>query len=341
MKKKLMPLTMFLLVFAALPLFGQQFELSGGAEELVNEGIEAHDSGDYEAAVDLYRRALEIEKDHPLIYFEMGFSYITLGDNENALKAADAGITSARERNATSLLSILMDLKGSALDNLDRGEEALAVFEEALALSPAAQIFYNYGLTLYRLGRFDKALETLAAGLALNHNHPSSTFLLGKICVENGLKTQALLSLCYFLLLEPASGRSMEAYISLEEMLKSSTTIGFKDTGSFTAADLMISIMSLDIEGDDVPASDAERFKTKLKRIFTGFGETNKTVSRVPGDELWWDFYVPFFDRIAQSSYFETCLRIIGLVADPNAQEWVDSEEGYDEIDTFFEWLNQ
>ncbi|MDR2181322.1 MAG: tetratricopeptide repeat protein [Treponema sp.] len=322
----------------AAAIFAQP--LSDEAEALAGRGIAAHDSGDYEGALDYYRQVLELAPRHPVILYEMGFSYAAMGDDENALRMSDEGISAAREQGSDDILAALMDLKGSALDNLGRGEEALAVFEEAIGLGGNVTVYYNYALTSYKLERRGQAREALIAGLALNRNHPSSVYLLGRICVEEGRKTQGFYSLCYFLLLEPASGRAVEAYMSLDEMLKGSTTIGVRSAGSFTASDLMISLLSLDSD-EASGLSDTEKLNAKLKKLFTALDESVENVEREAGDELWWDYYHPFFARIAASPYFDTYCKIIGLVANPDAQAWIDSGEGREEIDAFFTWLNE
>jgi tetratricopeptide (TPR) repeat protein len=327
------------LAFLSAPLCAQQLSIE--AEAMANAGIEAHDEGDYEGALELYRQVLELSPNHPVILYEIGFSYAAMGDDENAVKAAEAGIVAAKERGSEDILIALLDLKGSAMDNLGQSEEALAVFEEAIELGGNAMVYYNYAVTSYRLERRDQARAALVTGLELNRNHASSAYLLGRICIEEGRKTQGLYAFCYFLLLEPTSGRAIEAYMSLDEMFKGSTTIGVKDTGSFTSLDLMISIMSLSLDEADAALGDTARFNAKLKSIFTALGEISESSERAAGEELWWDFFRPFFDRIVSSQYFDTYCKIIGLVANPDAQVWLDSDRGREEIDLFFEWLNQ
>lgn len=323
----------------AAPLFAQP--LSNEAEALAARGIEAHDSGDYEGALDYYRQVLELAPRHPVILYEMGFSYAAMGDDENAIRIADEGIDAAKEQGSLNILIALMDLKGSALDNLGQSEEALTVFEEAIGLGGNPMVYYNYALTSYKLERRGQARKALIAGLELNRNHPSSVYLLGRICVEEGRKTQGFYSFCYFLLLEPASGRAVEAYMSLDEILKGSTTIGIRNAGSFTASDLMISLLPLESDESSAKLSDTEKFNAKLKMLFTALEESRESVEREAGDELWWDYYHPFFTRIAASPYFDTYCKIIGMVANPDAQAWIDSGEGREEIDAFFTWINE
>ncbi|MDR2210730.1 MAG: tetratricopeptide repeat protein [Spirochaetaceae bacterium] len=317
--------------------------LSPQAEELVSTGVLYHDQGDYKTALDYYQQALELAPEHPVIHYEMAFSYIAMGDNETALELADQGLAGAKARNMKDIIPILYDLKASALDNLGRTGEAITMYLTAINQYDPSNtlLYYNLGLSYYRTGRRDEARETIIKGLRINPNHPSSNYLLGRLCMEDGQKTQAFYSLCYFLLQEPNTERSVEAYNTVLYLLaREEEAIGVRNNGSFTAADMVISL-SFTLDEANPEKSDAEKSKAKLYYIFTTLEEqkNNGKISRSQGDELWWDFYSPFFYRIAGSENFDTFCRYIGITADPQANEWI--ETGREEIEAFFEWLNQ
>ena len=315
--------------------------LSPEAEELVRTGIQYHDRGDYDTALDYYKKAMEIAPNHPIIFYEMGYSYISLGNNKDALEMAEKGITEAKARSYEEVIPSLLDLKGSALDNLGLSNEAIEVYLEAINEYHVANTFlyYNLGLCYYRIEKNEEAAEALRQGLLINPNHASSNYLLGKICIEEGKKTQAFYSLCYFLLLEPNTDRSVLSYNTILHMIQYEEAIGIRDNGSFTAADMIISV-AFTLDEENFRLSDAEKTRAKLNYIFTNLDEHKNSgkIERSNGDELWWDYYSPFFNRIAVSEYFNTFCRYIGLSADPDADDWI--ENGRDEIEGFFKWLN-
>jgi hypothetical protein len=123
-------------------------------------------------------------------------------------------------------------------------------------------------------------------------------------------------------------------------MLRPEESIGVRDNGSFTASDMVISV-ACTLDETNFHLSDAEKTRAKLYFIFTSLEEKKNSgaIPRGDGDELWWDFYSPFFDRIANSEYFNTYCRYIGLSTDPGADDWI--ENGRDEIEGLFEWLNK
>ncbi|GHV84747.1 hypothetical protein AGMMS50230_03550 [Spirochaetia bacterium] len=325
------------------PNLGLDNQLSPEAEDLVQRGISSHDRGDYQAAITYYKQAMALAPDHPVIYYEMAFSYISLDDSQTALELADKGLNSAITRNYTEVIPTLCDLKGSALDNLGRNEEAIEVYLTAINQYGASStlLYYNLGVSYYRVNKHTEAAEALRQGLLLNPNHASSNFLLGKLCMEEGKKTQAFYALCYFLLLEPNTDRSGTSYNTVFHMLQQEGTeaIGVTNNGTFTASDIVISI-AFTLDEVNVRKSDVEKTRAKLYYVFTNLEEQKNSgkINRSAGDELWWDFYAPFFYRIAKSDYFDTFCRYISLTADPEADNWI--ENGRDEIEGFFTWLN-
>jgi len=316
--------------------------LSEEAEELVRTGVSYHDKGDYKTAIDYYNRAMELAPDHPVIYYEIGFSRIAMGDVAEALEFAEKGLNAAKTRGQEEMIPNLLDLKGSALYNLGRSQEAVDVYLLAINQYGVTSVFpyYNLGLNYYRLERTGEAVDALCRGLLINPNHASSNYLLGRICIENGKKTQALFTLCYFLLLEPNSERALQSYNTVKHLLSiQEEGIGVSDNGTFTAADMIVSV-AFTLDEENFRMTEADKTKAKLEYVFTALEEQKNfgKIGRSSGDELWWDFYSPFFYRIVKSEHAKTFYRYIGLSTDPNADNWI--ENGREEIENFFIWLN-
>ena len=317
-------------------------QLSDEAEELVKTGIYYHDSGDYLNAINYYNQAMELEPDHPVIFYEMGFTFISLGDNKAALELAENGIAEAKKRNDRLVYPHLLELKGSALENLGRSEEAINVYLEMIndyGVSSTV-LFYNLAVNYNRINKQKEASDALVMGLLINPYHANSNYLLGKVSMESGKITQAFYALSFFLLLEPNTERGQQAYNTILHLLKPQETIGVRNNGTFTAADLIISV-AFTLDEENFRLSDDEKTKIKLHYIFTNLEDQKNTgkILRSNGDELWWDLYAPFFNRVVRSDYFGTFCRYIAISADPDAEEWIRT--GRDEIEGFFHWLNE
>jgi tetratricopeptide (TPR) repeat protein len=327
--------------FAALLILimPPSFAFAQEADELINSGIEYHDEGEYEKAIECYEKALKLDPDNPLIYYELAFSHLYNENPEEALNYSQKGIDISIARNSLNFLGNLYDMKGSALDDLGRGEEAVEVYLEALNRfgSNDTHIYYNLGLTYYRMGERDKARNALALNLMEDTFHPSSNFLLGKICYEQGRETQSLYSLCYFLLLEPNSERSEEAWETVEQLVTSPEQIEFTGEGSFSASDLMLSLMFS--KNSDESLGAEEQLIQKLGGFFGAMGEImDRAQSDEITDDLWWEFYVPFFSRLAGSGHFETFCRYISITSSAESGNWLNKNSA--KLDALFEWLN-
>ena len=131
--------------------------LSVETEELIRAGIKYHDQGDYENALNYYLQAMETAPNHPIIFYEMGFSYISMGDYGAALEMAEKGIAEAKIRSDEDVIPSLLDLKGSALDNLGRSDEAIDVYMEAINQYGVSNTFlyYNLAVSYYRIDKLE------------------------------------------------------------------------------------------------------------------------------------------------------------------------------------------
>lgn len=338
-----LPRAAALLLILPFQILGAQNGVNPEVDELMRAGIGYHDSREYDKAIECYEKALKLAPDMPGIYYEIAFSRLYSGKPEMALDYAQKGIDLAARLDVKDDLPGLYDIKGSALDDLGRREEAVKVYLEAIARFNVnnTRLYYNLGLTYYRMGSQEKALDALALSLLTDTFHPSSNFLAGTICYELGRKTQCLYSLCYFLLLEPYTERAETAYETIRQLIleTGSDEISVSDSGSFTGLDLILGLM-LASSGDENESADSRLIK-KLGAFFKIVDE-QKAYPDGPAaaspEDLWWKFYIPFFSRLAGSEHFETFCRYIGMSSSGESRDWIDENSG--RIDAMFEWLN-
>jgi tetratricopeptide (TPR) repeat protein len=339
MKKINLPHAAVLLLFLPFHILGAQ-GVDPEVEKLMRSGIDYHDSREYDKAIECYEKALKLAPDIPGIYYEIAFSQLYNGKPEMALDYAQKGIDLAVRLDVNDELPGLYDIKGSALDDLGRREEAVKVYLEAITRFSVnnTRLYYNLGLTYYRMGSQEKALDALARSLLSDTFHPSSNFLAGTICYELGRKTQCLYSLCYFLLLEPNTERAETAYETIRQLIleTDSDEISVSDSGSFTGLDLILGLM-LASSGNENESADSRLIK-KLGAFFKIVDEQKAEPPAASPEDLWWKFYIPFFSRLAGSEHFETFCRYIGMSSSGESRDWIDENAG--KIDVMFEWLN-
>ena len=133
--------------------------------------------GDETKAEDCYREAIALDETTPT----MVEANAALG----ALLRRQARLDEAEEVYDRYLQEDPLDVEmlvehGICLSDLDRLEEAIERFESALSLeSEHGSALYNEAITLYRLGRYECARETMQRAYKAEHDNPLTLAVLG------------------------------------------------------------------------------------------------------------------------------------------------------------------
>lgn len=326
-------------LFLSLNLFAQS-----NIEALVREGVQYHDNGDFDEAIETYKKALKIDSKSALVNYEIALSYFEKKDYQKTIKYSDVVLKQKSDYMVHAYMT-----KGSALDLLGKTNESIKLFEKAIKKHGEHYLlYYNLALNFVKINELDKAEKNLIKGILSFPSHPSSHLLLANIHYKRGNKVQTLLAAHYFLFLEPNSRRSKGAF----EMLLNSfggnvtrdendvTTINIQvsenEDKEFSAAELTISMLEAtkNLE-ENQDKTEEELFIENTESFFKILGELKKKKNK----GIWWDLYVPFFYEIAKSEHIATYCKYISLVVDEEAQVWF--EENKDKINAFDEWLKK
>ena len=162
-------------------------------------------------------------------------------------------------------------------------------------------------------------------------------------------KVQSILSLHFFLLLEPNSQRSADALELLKEQLagnaeqtgKNSMNIildpsALDKKNEFGSAELMLSMFSAtNMSARKEGISDEQLFTSNNESFFKILGELKKKKNK----GLWWEYYIPFYYDLAKSKHFDTYCHYIRQSESTEAGEWIYTHEK--ELAAFDEWLSK
>ena len=317
-------------------------------EGYVNKGVAYHDAGNYDSAIVFYKKALEIEPGSLLANYEISLSYLYQRNYEEAIKHSDFIINSGKA-NDRYMVTALMN-KGSSLDAMGKSKEAVSVFKKALKINDENYLLhYNLGLTYSNLKENQKAVESLEEAIINNPNHGSSHLLLGYIMKENGKKVQSILALHFFLFLEPNSGRTPGALTALKEQFggnvkrKDDNNIdlfidadALKDKDPFSSAALMLSLMSANNESKkNKNKSEMALFIENTDSFFSMLSELKENGSG--NDDIWWEFYVSFGEKLINSDHLETYCHYIRLSEGGETLEWLKNNSN--KVEAFSTWL--
>ncbi len=332
------PITL-LLAFIAMVAHSQNT-----VEKYVREGVQYHDAGDYQSALEVYQHALYLNPRSSLANYEMAMTYSVMNEYDSALKYADIVI----ELDDNSLIPAYI-VKGNTLDALGQPQNAIKAYKTGLRkVGKHYLLYYNMALTHFALNDHEATEKALIKGIKNNPTHASSHLLLGQLLFTQDQPVQSLLSLYYFLFLEPNSNRSSGAHQLLTNQLNGSAerdgnNINIlvpvdkkknKKNEDFSTVAMMLSIFgSINLTDENKDKTPEEQFFSHTKSFFTTLGELQGKKKR----GLWWGFYIPFFHKLALSNHLDTYCYYISQSANPQATLWLD--EHISRISELDQWL--
>ncbi len=340
---------------------------SQNADSLYNEGIKLHDRGEYQKAIEKYQQALVLIPNSANLYYEIAFSYQLLKDYQNALSYADKAIEYSK--GDTRRLAAIV--KGSALDDMGKPDESVDFYSSILKDYPQDYLLlYNYGISCVHAGKREEAKDALISAIKSNPSHPGSNLQLAYWKKDEGEKVRAMLGIYFFLLVENKSVRAKEAFINLNNWINGeqknegnskAITINWspqtKKDDQMGAAELFVSLLGVTSDeidkiktsqGDSLAQSPKQKFIGRTEKFFSMMGELseqrkpsrkkkNKKNADIMND-LWWDFYVPFFNDLNKSGHTEAfCYHIMLASKNPQIEAWIRDHK--DKMELFYLWI--
>ena len=329
-------------ILLSLPCFGQ-----GEIDSLVQLGIQYHDNGEYEKAIEVYSEALKIDSTSSLVRYELAMTYLSSGDYEKAIQHSDFVIEHEQDEDFLILACIA---KGSALSDLGEVKQAINLFKEGIAkFGDFYLLHFNLGICYSKIQDNENAETAFINAIMDNTSHASSHYYLAIIKSEQHHRGASLLSLYYFLLLEPSSWRAATAYELLREQLVGNVQknennpdnieLWFSDPHGMEDEFLSVEMILAFIEASNLLEENKnktpeELFISNTTSFFTALGELGVNKK---GTSLWWDSYVPFFYHIAQSDYMDVFCNYISVSSNEKAIDWLGANA--EKLSDFLKWV--
>ncbi len=321
-------------------------EPTAAQTQLIEEGIALHDEKKFDDAIAVYQLVLKDNPDNILALYEISLSLYAKKDFQTALNYLEKGI-----KYKSDLLSSFYRLIGSIADDMGNPKQALKVYQDALKITPNdAVIYYDLGITQYRLKDLKGAKESFKKSIELEFNYPSPHGVLAGLYNGSGYRVPALMAAMRLLSLEINSPRAKAANEIILDVLKGNIKKGADgskeitifmnpnaptDEGDFATIDLVLSMSSAAGEINDekvkVKKTDEEKFVDTFK-TFIGFIETDKkNKSTFVGKN-----YFPFLIEMKKRGYAEPfAYLIMQQSGNAVAEKWL-----IDHSDTAVDFLN-
>jgi Flp pilus assembly protein TadD len=332
---------LLLSLFLTTSLFAQTEE--DKILELVKEGVQHHDSQEYNKAILKYKEALSIDKKSPLANYELAMTYSEKGDFPQAIKYAKKVI----KQNTEYVIPAYM-VKGNVLDEQGRTRKSIKLFNKAIRETEGHYLLhYNLGINYFKEGDLDAASSQMINAIKRNPTHTSSHLYLALAQKRKDELIKSLLPLYYFLLLEPNSNRAENAYVLLQSDLYGDVSrdaydetqvnivIDDSEDNPYRSVELMINLMAAARFSDEnKDLSNEQYFVVTTKGIFE-----HLATQEIEAKDIWSDFYIPFFKEVKESKHFETFTQYVMQGTSDLATEWIAFHP--DEVEEFFFWLNE
>ena len=322
------------------------------AEDLVMEGIELHDKGDYKGAIAKYEKALDLDKDNMFALSEKAFSLLSLGKYKESIENCEKVIKLYPDEKDLNMVYVTY---GNATDGLKNTEKAIEIYEQGLLKFPDFyQLYFNKGVSESYLKLYDDALTSFEKAVQCNPGHASSHNAIGRLKNFDGKRIPALLAFCRFLAIEPQSARAEENLSSIQTIMngnvektgKQSVTIninagilgdtlanGNPNENSFSMVDMMLSMSSaLDYDKKYKNDTDVEKFIRKFSTLCSSLKEGQEKNSG-----FYWDYYVPYFISMQENNHIETFAYIaFASTGESDVTKWLKAHPN--EMEAFYNW---
>jgi tetratricopeptide (TPR) repeat protein len=133
------------------------------ARRLNNAGVMAYHNGQYEKALDLFKKALELDAEMTEAYNNLGLTYTEINEEDKATEAFKKAIQLSPE------LAAAYNNLGYVFYRLGSYEEAIEMYNEAIGRSKDSSSAYtNLGNAYYKLDRNEEAIEAWKKALSLD-----------------------------------------------------------------------------------------------------------------------------------------------------------------------------
>jgi tetratricopeptide (TPR) repeat protein len=311
------------------------------APDLIKQGIQLNDQGKYADAIEKYGQALKIDPENLQGNYEMAFSLFASGKGNDGIPFIEKTIKSS---NADALTAASYDLLGSIYDQDHKSDKAIEAYKNGIKAKPNYQrLHFNLGIAYFRNKQFAEAEASAIEAIKLDPKHASSQRLYALVTFHQNKRMNALLGFCSFILLEPNTSRSTEAYNNIEHILQggvlkdangnATIQVSTKGNQDNETMNLAISVTTLAAQKKNLTGIDLLQYQ--LKSLFTIAAE----LSQKKTDKDFFDkFFVDYFYKLAQSDNMPAFTHTVALTVNKEeSAKW--GKENTAQLKAMSDWL--
>ena len=314
-------------------------------QRLIKAGVELHDQGDYDGAVNRYTEVLKENPNNVLALYEASYSYWAKKNYQKCIEVA-----SKAAKYKSELLELAYIQLGTCFDDSGDSQHAIENYKFGIQLVPSSSLLhYNLAITYHRVEQLADAKMAVKKAVVLNPNHPGSQLLLSRVFSQGSYKIPSLLAALRFLILEANSQRSAVALQLVKKQLRSGVSPGKdgnninifldtgqkKDEGDFQSVDLFMSLMqAANFTEKNKNKTEIQLLVENLNSLCSVLSESSRKADR---SEFTWKYYVPYFIELKQQGHTEAFVYYINQqssIAEVN--DWL--EHNKNKVANFLTW---
>ena len=341
-----------LTLYFFLSLTNYTFSQDTNILDLIEKGIRLHEKGNFHEALSYYDIALNKNPENFRALAEKGQTMSALGNHSEAVKLCKKAYKA--EKLNPYMKSVFITW-GNSLDEMGQQKQALGIYEEGISKFPdSPQLYLNKGITLTRLGRYDRALKSMEKTIELNPYHANAHNLIGRLNYHEH-PVQSILAFSRFLLIEFEGARAEENLQLVQSIFKRNTASIDVDSSKvnisipeklieeientkchvndFKQIEMQLSLLnSLDFNDDYKKKDVYNQFAMKLDHLLMKMAESKKDMKG-----FYWDYYAPYFIEMKEKGFLNLFSHLIFLPEkDPINIKWLAENEK--NLDSFYEW---
>jgi len=313
----------------------------------LREGIALYEQQKLDEAYAKFDAVYKANPDCKMAIYEMALVHYARKEYQQAIDMAAKG---ADYKDQPASLGQYYSLIGNTLDAAREPRKAVEVFQKGLEVAPSAGLYYNMAVTqVQSLTDTPAAKASLKSGARLDPAHGGSQLLLGRLFALDGLQTPALFAFSRFLILEPATARTNEAYQLWFRLLNGTlqpppasggaATITVnpdqkKDEGDLLKLDLQISLSKIAASASAETKSQIQLMADQLDMLFQVYAKVEPGEDK---DTFLYTYYMPYFTEMQKLGHVAPFVYYVSQRTNlPGVREWLTVNG--DKVGAFLDW---
>lgn len=289
------------------------------AQSLVKQAVQFNKDGKYADAIDKYNQALKIDSNNIYANYGIAYSFLALGNGKDGIPHLEKVIKAN-----TSVTPDAYDLLGSIYDKGHEIEKAIAAYNAGIKAGPKSQsLYYNLGLVYFREKKYADAEQCAIEAIKIGPKHASSQRMYALVCFHQNKRANALLGFCSFILLEPNTARSAEAYGNIQHILQGGILKSAPGEAPLVNNANTIALNRAITQGvaeaaKQKYATATDQLAAQLKNILTAIGQLAENQT---GDDFFRKYNAAYFYELTQTPNMPAFARLISLNT-PESAAW-------------------